>query len=110
MAFVAAMGSNGEPDYRDWGSCNWWQNTRLPYGAMLAAGDADLMRVVLDYYANAEVLLSQRTQAYWNHSGMWTTETHHLSGLYCGEDYGCSGRVRAFMGATTPPPPSPHAA
>jgi len=80
MAFVAAMGEAGEPDYRDWGACNWWQNTRLPYGAMLAAGDADSMRVILDYYANAEVLLSQRTQYYWNHSGMWTTETHHLSG------------------------------
>jgi hypothetical protein len=92
MAFVAAVGSNGEADYRDWGACNWWQNTRLPYGSMLAAGDADVMRVVLDYYANAEVLLSQRTLAYWNHSGMWTTETHHLSGAYCGMDYGCSGR------------------
>lgn len=92
MAFVAAVGSSGEADYRDWGACNWWQNTRLPYGSMLAAGDADVMRVVLDYYANAEVLLSQRTLAYWNHSGMWTTETHHLSGAYCGMDYGCSGR------------------
>ena len=30
MAFVAAMGSSGEADYRDWGACNWWQNTRLP--------------------------------------------------------------------------------
>jgi len=80
MAFIAAMGEEGEPDYRDWGACNWWQNTRLPYGSMLSAGDADSMRVVLDYYANAEVFLSQRTMRYWNHSGMWTTETHHLSG------------------------------
>jgi hypothetical protein len=23
---------------RDWGASNWWQNTRLPYGSMLAAG------------------------------------------------------------------------
>jgi hypothetical protein len=27
---------------------------------------------------------------YWNHSGMWTTETHHLSGAYDSSDYGCS--------------------
>ena len=85
---------------------------------MLAAGDADLMRVVLDYYANAEVFLSQRTQAYFNHSGAWTTETHHLSGAYCGMDYGCSGRVSAKgRGAAAaaardklcpPPRPPPH--
>ena len=59
-------------DYRDWGFGNWWQNTRLPYGAMVhipifatqitvhmysnpsqvAAGDFDSMRVILDYYMN----------------------------------------------------------
>ena len=36
---------------------------------MLSAGDFDLMRVVLDYLSNAEVLLSQRTMLYWNHTG-----------------------------------------
>jgi alpha-L-fucosidase 2 len=82
MAFVAAVGSNGEAEYRDWGASNWWQNTRLPYGAMLAAGDFDEFKVILDYIANQEVLLGQRTLAYWNHTGMWTTETTHLSGAY----------------------------
>ena len=38
MAFIAAMGSNGEPDFRQWSMGNWWQNTRLPYGAMALAG------------------------------------------------------------------------
>jgi len=87
MAFIAAMDS---PDTRDWGPSNWWQNTRLPYGAMLTAGDFDNMRVVLDYYANQEIFLSQRTPLYWGHPGMWTTETHHLSGAYDQSDYGCS--------------------
>lgn len=27
------------PDYRNWGNDFWWQNTRLPYYAMLANGD-----------------------------------------------------------------------
>jgi hypothetical protein len=87
MAFVAARGEDGSPDYRDWGPCNWWQNTRLSYGSMLPAGDVDSFRVILDYYANAEVLLSQRTLKYWSHPGMWTTETHTLFGAYCPNDY-----------------------
>jgi hypothetical protein len=57
---------------------------------MLAAGDFAEFKVILDYIANQEVVLGQRTLAYWNHSGMWTTETTHLSGLYDNTDYGCS--------------------
>jgi hypothetical protein len=60
---------------------------------MLAAGDYDLMRVILDYISNLNVLLTQRTQVYWNHSGAWTTETHHLTGAYDGSDYGCGDRT-----------------
>jgi hypothetical protein len=90
MAFVAAMDrGHAEADYRDWGPANWWQNTRLPYGTMILAGDFEHMRVVLDYYVNMEKLLGPRTIAYWNHTGMWTTETHHLSGAYDPSDYGC---------------------
>ena len=88
MAFVAAMPPNA--DFRQWGPSNWWQNTRLPYGAMLTAGDFDEMQVLMDYLANMEVFLSQRTLLYWSHPGMWTTETHHLSGAYDQSDYGCS--------------------
>ena len=61
MAFIAQMGNNGEADARDWGSCNWWQNTRLPYGAMLAAGDYDTFETILKYKLNQEAMLSQRT-------------------------------------------------
>lgn len=61
-----------------------------------------------DYLTNAEVLLSQRTQFYWNHTGMWTTETHHLTGAYDQKDYGCSGRDgwrECFAAAARLPPP-----
>lgn len=92
MAFVAAMGDAGQADTRDWGACNWWQNTRLPYGSMLPAGDFDIFKVINDYKVNQEKLLGPRTQKYWNHPGMWTTETSHLSGAYCPTDYGCSKR------------------
>jgi hypothetical protein len=91
MAFIQAMSpGDGAADARDWGPSNWWQNTRLPYGAMLAAGDWEEFQVLLDYELNQHVLLTQRTQAYWGHPGMWTTETTHLSGAYDMSDYGCS--------------------
>jgi len=90
-AFMAhATGSDGGADYRIWGPSNWWQNTRLPYGSMLAAGDFEEMRVILEYFSNAALLLVPRTRAYWGHDGMWTTEAHHLSGAYQMFDYGCS--------------------
>jgi hypothetical protein len=57
---------------------------------MLAAGDFDSMRVILDYYMNIKIFLQLRTQAYWNHSGIWTTETHTLFGAYSMSDYGCN--------------------
>ena len=57
---------------------------------MLAAGDFDTFQVILDYMANQEVFLGQRTLAYWNHTGMWTTETTHLLGAYDNTDFGCS--------------------
>lgn len=93
-AFIAAMGGDGEADKRGWGPSNWWQNTRLPYGTMLAAGDFEQFEVLLDYLLNQLVFLNQRTLAYFNHSGFWTTETTHLTGAYDAGDYGC-GASRA---------------
>ena len=57
---------------------------------MLAAGDFEEMRVILDYYTNLAALLAPRTQAYFGHPGVWTTETHMLFGAYTPSDYGCS--------------------
>jgi len=61
---------------------------------MLAAGDYDEMRVILDFWTNAALLLVPRTLAYWGHPGMWTTETHHLTGAYGMFDYGCNEKSR----------------
>ena len=36
--------------HRDWGSSNWWQNTRLAYWSLHIAGDFDLMKTIFDYY------------------------------------------------------------
>jgi hypothetical protein len=55
-----------------------------------AAVTLPFVQVILDYLANQEVFLGQRTLEYWNHSGMWTTETTHLTGAYDQSDYGAS--------------------
>ena len=50
--------SENGPLFRFWGAHIWWQNTRLPYGPMLAAGDFDTFVVVLEAYL-ATVALTQ---------------------------------------------------
>lgn len=39
-----------DPDYRRWGEPYWFQNTRLPYWTMLAAGDFELMKPLFEMY------------------------------------------------------------
>ncbi|HOY57489.1 MAG TPA: hypothetical protein PK640_05035 [Verrucomicrobiota bacterium] len=42
--FTVEVPGQFEPDYRQWGGCYWFQNTRLPYWPMLASGDFDLVQ------------------------------------------------------------------
>jgi hypothetical protein len=60
---VDTYGRNGDyknlnADFRLWGGCYWWQNTRLPYWSLLNAGDFDLDEPAVFYVyesvANAE--------------------------------------------------------
>jgi hypothetical protein len=44
------LGKQGNPDWRRWGDCHWWQNVRMPYHAMQAAGDFDLMMPLFDTF------------------------------------------------------------
>lgn len=60
---------------------------------MAMSQDWDSWRVILDYYTNMATFLAQRTVQYWNHTGIWTTETHHLTGAYDSSDYGCGDRT-----------------
>ena len=48
--------------HRDWGSSNWWQNTRLAYWSMHIAGDFDLMRTIFDYYHQMLPFLARSVQ------------------------------------------------
>ena len=68
-----------------------WQNTRLPYGNMIASGDADSMRVVLDWVSGFVPLALARTATLLpSESGIFFTEVSDLNGLYQGSLYGCA--------------------
>ena len=81
--------------FRAWGSSNWWQNTRLAYWNMGASGDVAQLRTIFDYYMQMLPLLNVRTKAAFNHSGVYTTETKTLFGLYDPCDYGTAAENRS---------------
>ena len=61
---------------------------------MLPAGDIDSMRVVLDFYNSMVPLLQARTKAYFNHTGIFATETKTLFGTFAPGDYGPDASTR----------------
>lgn len=82
-------GRPGGPDYRQWGPGYWWQNTRLPYYTMCAAGDFDLMQALFRMYAQDLLPLFQfRTRRYFNHEGIYIPECIYFWGDVFTETYG----------------------
>ncbi len=86
---------NTGPAFREWGSSNWWQNTRLAYWNMAAAGDFSQLRTIFDYYLQMIPFLETRTAAAFNHSGLYVTETKTLFGAYDPCDYGTAAENRS---------------
>jgi hypothetical protein len=76
-----------DADYRRWGECYWFQNTRFVYWAMLNAGDYDMMNPLFDMYMKFVPLLKDRTRKYFNHDGIYCGETIYFWGLYSYNDY-----------------------
>ena len=83
-----AGGPGFDADWRRWGDAFWWQNTRLPYYAMLAAGDADLMPPLFDFYERVLPLCLARTKLYYGAEGVYFPETITPFGSYANGDYG----------------------
>lgn len=81
-------GVDASPDYRRWGDCFWWQNTRLPYHAMLAAGDFEMMDPLFDLYTRVLPACEARAALYHNVKGAYFPETMNIFGLYSNADYG----------------------
>jgi len=94
LSFVNLQPPNA--NFRTWGGCNWWQNTRLPYGNMLAAGDYEGVRNLLQYFLNMEDFATNRTQIAFDHDGIYFTEVKTVFGAFAPADYGCEpGRSKA---------------
>ncbi len=81
-------GEKYDADYRRWGGGYWFQNTRLPYWAMLAAGDYDTMQPLFRMYLDALPLALHRTRAYFNHGGAYFPETMYFWGTWDNYSFG----------------------
>lgn len=79
---------NFNADYRRWGGHYWFQNTRLLYWPMLAAGDCDLMPPLFAMYKRALPLALGRTRLYYGHEGAYFPETMAFWGTYANDNYG----------------------
>jgi hypothetical protein len=75
-------------DYRRWGGMFWWQNTRLPYWSMMAAGDFDLMQPLFRMYKDVLGLCRDKTRIYYKHDGAFFPETMYFWGTNGNCDYG----------------------
>jgi len=101
MAFTAQLPPETNvsgPTFRQWGSCNWWQNTRLAYWNMLAPADFASLTTLFEYYLRMLPLLERRTRLAFDHPGIYITETHTLFGAYDPCDYGTAAADRPVDG------------
>ncbi len=86
---VPADGQWGDADYRRWGPGYWWQNTRLPYLAMCAAGDSEMLEPLFRMYADDLTPINlHRTHQYTGHAGLFIPECIYFWGGAFPESYG----------------------
>jgi hypothetical protein len=87
--FTVAPDGKSDHDYRRWGPGYWWQNTRLPYLSLCAAGDFELMRPLFKMYADDLLpLCKYRTKLYCGHDGAFYPECIYFWGAMFSETYG----------------------
>ncbi len=60
---------NLNADYRRWGGCYWFQNTRFPYWSMLQNGDFQQMQPLFDMYLQNLDVAKERVQTYYGSQG-----------------------------------------
>ena len=76
-------------DYRRWGPGYWWQNTRLPYYAMCASGDFEMMLPLFKMYTEDLMPMHLfRTRLYCGHGGAYVPECIYFWGPMFSETYG----------------------
>jgi hypothetical protein len=77
-----------DADYRSWGGCYWFQNTRLPYWSMIHAGDFEMMRPLFRMYMDALPMARYCTKKYYGHEGAYFPEVMCFWGTYNNDNYG----------------------
>ncbi|MCK4590637.1 MAG: hypothetical protein KAT86_02705, partial [Candidatus Latescibacteria bacterium] len=85
---IFTVNTKYDPDYRLWGGCYWFQNTRLAYWPMLASGDHEMMRPLFRMFEKAIPLASIRSKVYFNHGGSYFPETMSFWGTYDNGGFG----------------------
>ena len=83
--------TGGQPfdaDWRRWGDCYWWQNTRLPYYPMLAQGDFDMQTPLFRCYRDTLGTAIARAKAWHGIEGAYWPETMTPFGTHGNSDYG----------------------
>lgn len=88
--FTVPFKNNPEyADFRRWGPGYWWQNTRLPYTALCASGDFDLLEPLFQMYARDHLPLAlHRTQRHVGHAGLYMPEIVYFWGDLASDSYG----------------------
>ena len=86
---IFTVGTPENPDFRQWGGPGFWfQNQRLVYWPMLAAGDFDLMEPWFRMYREALPFARMRCQKYFKHDGANFGETILFWGAEASSHYG----------------------
>ena len=75
-------------DFRRWGGGYWFQNTRLIYWSMLAAGDTEMMRPWFELFGAAAPLCRHRVKKHLGLDGLFFPETMTLWGTMLNNNYG----------------------
>lgn len=78
-----------DADWRKWGDCFWWQNTRLPYYPMLAQGDFEQQDPLFRFYRRTLPVAEHRVRQ-WHPgaAGAYWPETMTPFGTHANGDYG----------------------
>jgi len=82
------MGEPFNADYRAWGECYWWQNTRHMYHPMLASGDIDMLDPLFNMYEACRPICEARAMLYHRAKVSYFPETMTSWGTYSNGDYG----------------------
>ena len=85
--------TGGQPfdaDWRRWGDCYWWQNTRLPYSPMLAQGDFEMTEPLFRLHRDTLPVARERVRAWYGAEveGAYWPETMTMFGTHGNGDYG----------------------